>query len=119
MFFQGNARKRYNGEVDHILTNYFKLDTSVFGAMKYLRRLDMMWHGKRNVNEAAIAIAGDWFESILEQRLYTNRNEVELLSGRMITFINESLQKKTMDPQRAEKMRLVLAQTSSKYFPSV
>ena len=115
------SRKQYNGAVDHILRNYFEIETDFAknqrfcGILHYLRLIDGCWNAKLGVNETAAFIAGDYYEGILSNHAYSDPAEPRRLGERMLIFVKEGLKSKTFDPKRAERFLSLHAEISKKY----
>lgn len=75
-------RKKFNGNVDHLLTSAYKIvtrDNPIFpGVLAYLEMLDQAWSAKFTDEEAAMFVATLYYSGLMQHGFYDEAGPLEI-----------------------------------------
>ena len=91
-------RKQFNGRVDFILKENFKIDTNSNtnpdfpGILAYLRLIDYGWNNKCGAEETAAHIGIGLFLGMREKRKFRTIEDMNATQRRLVAFVQDNYQ---------------------------
>ena len=103
-----SARKKYNQQVDDILTKKLQIEVDQTknpnfpGILKYLEMIDEVWHSKGSAEAAAIRVAMPYYSGLIKNGTDADHKEAQILGPRFRNLMTLYRVQRAIDQERLD-----------------